>query len=158
MDREDTYDKCRDRAVKAASSGMTPSGAMLSAGVPLELVDRMRKGYASEKAYRERIDELLHAAWDYAHRMRSEVNNIRTNAEYAAVFGRPIAQELKRGRDIMYDLSELLETLQKEQDHLTGLAGMDESVISISLIKKRRDLVGFIEETDAAKVEEVPDG
>ena len=137
---DDGYDIYRERAIAAANSGLSPSGAMLSAGMPLELLDRMRKGYASEKVYRERIDELLHAAWSYVRRMYHEVDLIRLDPDYAAFSGRPIALELKRARDIRMDLQALCEELTAEQKELTGLAGMDESVISISLIKKRSSL------------------
>ena len=137
---DDGYEAHRERAVNAASAGMPPAGAMLSSGVPLELMDRMRKGYASERVYRDRIDELLHAAWAYVRRMYHEVDLIRLDPDYATFSGRPIALEMKRARDIRMDLQALCEELTAEQKELTGLAGMDESVISISLIKKRSSL------------------
>jgi hypothetical protein len=141
----DDYDQHRVRALKAAGSGMPPVGAMLSASVSLELIDRMRKGYASERVYRERIDELLHAAWDHVHRMLADVHCVRT-AQYAGMLGRTLAQELRRARDIEAGMIELSAQLNAEQDTLTGLAGMDESVISISLIKKRSALHEIIED------------
>ena len=148
--KDDGYETRRAAAVTAARSGMAPLGAMLAAGIPLDLADRLRKGYASNSVYRDRVDELLQSAWAFVADMRRETNAIRCDAEYSGSGGRPYAQDLKRARDIQCDVETLMEQLGAEQQMLAGLVGMDESIISISLIKKRTSISGVEEESDSA--------
>lgn len=135
------YQTCRSAAIEASREGLRPMSAMLAAGVPLETADRLWKSFASDRKAREIVDELLHGVYSFALASQREVNRIRMveNSPDDDPFGeqRPVMQELKRARDIATSLLELDEKLQSDIDDLRGLSGMDESVISISLVKKR---------------------